>query len=163
MITNDVSKLSFSEEEVRALFGHLDAIETMFKNKTIELAKEEGKKFGRLGKEKEQWALEMIHDIKNAPTLLPSQLSLEELKEDEKLRELLNTLSNRFKSLHQQVVDTNRMVGYNIYKKCQLIYENARMLSSKNFKGFKVHYEKWSAFFTKNNQTPTPKDTNVNG
>jgi len=163
MITNDVSKLSFSDEEVRVLFGHLDAIETMFKDKTIELTKDEGKKFGKLGKGKEQWALEMFRDVLNTPSLLPTQLNLEDWKEEEKTRELLNTVSSRFKILSQQVIDTNRMVGFNIYKKCQLIYENARMLSSKNFKGFKVHFEKWSVFFAKKNKKATPNDVVVNG
>jgi hypothetical protein len=163
MALDNLVHVEFTDAELDEINQHLTKLESILKSKAIQLSTTENKRYGRLGEGNENWVNTIFLDTETAPEMIPPFVDRTEWAAHEKVRDQLLTINSRLDALALEVVETNRMVGYNIYKKCQLIYENARMLSSKNFKGFKVHYEKWSAFFTKNNQTPTPKDTNVNG
>ena len=149
MVNNDVQKIKFTEEDVAFVNEHLLALETFFKNKTIQLAPGEGKRFGKLGTENEKWANIVYHDVNVAPQLLPSFLELNSWKEDEKTRELLTTFTDRFKNVTQLLVDSNRLIGYSIYKRCLTVYKNAQMLTDEGISGVKVYLDKWSVYFEK--------------
>jgi hypothetical protein len=79
--------------------------------------------------------------------VLPPFIDITKLEEDEKTREQLNTLTDRFKSITQLLVDSNRLIGYKIFKKCLTIYKNAQMLCEEGISGVKVYLDKWSTHF----------------
>ena len=157
MVTNDVKKIKFSEEDVALINEHLTIIESILKEKTIQLAPGEGKRFGKLGPENEKWANTVYHDVTVAPQLLPPFMEIDNWNELEKTREQLSTLTDRFKTVTQLLVDSNRLIGYSIYKKCLTVYKNAQMLTEEGISGVKIYLDKWSVFFEKK-----PKETKVN-
>jgi hypothetical protein len=157
MVTNDVKKIKFSEEDVALINEHLTIIESLLKEKTIQLAPGEGKRFGKLGPENEKWANNVYHDVTVAPQLLPPFMEIDNWNELEKTREQLSTLTDRFKTVTQLLVDSNRLIGYSIYKKCLTVYKNAQMLTEEGISGVKIYLDKWSVFFEKK-----PKETKVN-
>jgi hypothetical protein len=155
MVTNDVSKIKFTEEDVAFINEHLSAIEARLKDKTIQLNPYEVKRFAKLGKENEKWAGIVYHDVTVAPHLLPSFVDVNNWNELEKTREILSTFTDRFKGITQILVDSNRLIGFNIYKKCLGAYKNVQMLFDEGVSGVKVYLDKWSTHFEKKKkQTP---------
>lgn len=157
MVTNDVKKIKFSEEDVALINEHLSIIESLLKDKTIQLAPGQGKRFGKLGTENEKWANTVYHDVSVAPQLLPHFMELDDWNEIEKTREQLTTLTDRFKSVSQLLIDSNRLIGYSIYKKCLTVYKNAQMLTEEGISGVKIYLDKWSVYFEKK-----PKEIKIN-
>lgn len=147
MVNNDVQRIKFTDDEINIINEHLSVIESILKDKTIQLSSDESKRFGRLGIENEKWANSVYHDVTVAPQLIPYFLDITKLEEDEKTREQLNTLSDRFKSISQMLIDSNRLIGYKIFKKCLSIYKNAKVLCEEGISGAKVYLDKWSTHF----------------
>jgi hypothetical protein len=149
MVTNDVQKIKFSDEEVAVLNEHLNAIEVILKNKTIQLTPTESKRFGKLGTENEKWSELVYHDVSLVAQLMPPFIDAKNWDELEKTRELLSTFTDRFKSITQLLVDSNRLIGFNIYKKCLATYKNAQMLFDEGVSGVKIYLDKWAIHFEK--------------
>jgi hypothetical protein len=149
MVTNDVQKIKFSDEDIAFINEHLNAIEVILKDKTIQLTPAESKRFGKLGKENEKWSVLVYHDVSLVPQLMPPFVDAKNWDELEKKRELLSTFTDRFKSITQLLVDSNRLIGFNIYKKCLATYKNAQMLFDEGVSGVKVYLDKWATHFEK--------------
>ena len=149
MVTNDLQKIKFSDEDVAYINEHLSAIEARLKDKTIQLTPTESKRFGKLGKENEKWSVLVYHDVSLVPQLMPPFVDAKNWDELEKTRELLSTFTDRFKSITQLLVDSNRLIGFNIYKKCLATYKNAQMLFDEGVSGVKVYLDKWATHFEK--------------
>ncbi|MCF8341471.1 MAG: hypothetical protein K9I82_10885 [Chitinophagaceae bacterium] len=160
MVTNDVQKIKFTDDELNIINEHLSVIESMLKNKTMQLSPDESKRFGRLGIENEKWANTVYHDVNVAPQLLPPFIDITKLKEDEKTREQLNTLTDRFKSITELLIDSNQLIGYKIFKKCLVIYKNAQMLCEEGISGVKVYLDKWSTHFERKGRKNKTQTTN---
>jgi hypothetical protein len=156
MVTNDVQKIKFSEEDIAFINEHLSAIEARLKDKTVQLKPSEAKRFGKLGTENEKWSIIVYHDVSLVPQLMPPFVDAKNWEELEKTRELLSTFTDRFKTVTQLLVDSNRLIGFNIYKKCLSTYKNAQLLFDEGVSGVKVYLDKWATHFERK-----PKETNV--
>jgi hypothetical protein len=90
-------------------------------------------------------------------------MDLTDWNELEKLRGSLNGMVNRFTKITQQLVHTNRVVGFNLYHECKNFYEHVKLMSTKNMPGFKFYYDKWSTIFDRKRKVKTPKTEGSNG
>jgi hypothetical protein len=163
MINVNQQKISFTASEVESINKCILELEQMLQNKTVQLTKEQSRYYGKLGKEKEKWAEEMHKDISLDSQLIAPYMDLTNFNDLEKLRETLNGMINRLTKITQQMVHTNRVVGFNLYHECKNFYEFVKLMSTKNMPGLKFYYDKWSAIFHKKNKVKTPKTEGSNG
>jgi hypothetical protein len=156
-------KISFTETEVESINRCILELEQILKTKTVQLTAEQSHFYGKLGKEKEKWAEEMHKDVTLDSQLIPPYMDLTDWNELEKLRGSLNGMVNRFTKITQQLVHTNRVVGFNLYYECKNFYEHVKLMSTKNMPGFKFYYDKWSTIFDRKRKVKTPKTEGSNG
>ena len=156
-------KISFTETEVESINRCILELEQILKTKTVQLTAAQSHFYGKLGKEKEKWAEEMHKDVLLDTQLTPPYMDLKDWEELEKLRETLNGMINRFTKITQQLVHTNRVVGFNLYHECKNFYEHVKLMSTKNMPGFKFYYDKWSTIFDRKRKVKTPKTEGSNG
>ena len=156
-------KISFTETEVESINRCILELEQILKTKTVQLTAAQSHFYGKLGKEKEKWAEEMYKDVTLDSQLIPPYMDLTDWNELEKLRGSLNGMVNRFTKITQQLVHTNRVVGFNLYHECKNFYEHVKLMSTKNMPGFKFYYDKWSTIFDRKRKVKTPKTEGSNG
>ena len=159
MAIDNVHKVEFTEAEIKVLNDAIAAIEQVFKNKAVQLTKEEGRHFGRLGKESEGWAIAVHQDVVSNPMLIPTHIDAEVWAKNELAHEILNPLIKRLENITQQVKDTNRVVGYSLILACKAVYKNAKVLSEQNVLGFKLYYDKWKVQFANRGRKKASKKT----
>jgi hypothetical protein len=165
MLTKNLPDLQFTEAEKTALRNYLNSIEEILKPKMVQLSSDESHQYGRLGFNTEQWATKMRQDVVNMPTLAPSFVDQQKWSENEENFKFLNALTNRLKNLGQQVADSNKVIGFDIYHVCLSVYKNVKYLSTQDVAGFKSYYDAWSIFFAsrntgKKNKTPVVESSN---
>jgi hypothetical protein len=163
MINVNQQKISFTASEVESINKCILELEQMLQSKTVQLTKEQSRYYGKLGKEKEKWAEEMYKDVTLDSQLIPPYMDLTDWNELEKLRGSLNGMVNRFTKITQQLVHTNRVVGFNLYHECKNFYEHVKLMSTKNMPGFKFYYDKWSTIFDRKSRVKKPKTEGSNG
>lgn len=147
MALSNLIDLEFTEAELNKFDEHLAGLETIFKNKTVQLTAKESQRYGKLGNETENWANLIYTDSATAPDLVPAFVDKAAWTKDEKARDQLSSRATRLETLSKQVVDTNRVIGFDIYQTCISVYQNAKFLSTKNVPGTKAYYDKWRIQF----------------
>lgn len=147
MSIDNLISIEFSDAELAEIDKQIAGIEAVIKNKVLQLTAEQSKLYGKLGNETENWAAMISADSKAEPKVVPDFVDTAEWAKDEKARLGLSPRATKLLSLAQQLTDTNRVIGYDIYQVCLSVYGNARFLASKNVPGIKALYEKWSVQF----------------
>ena len=163
MINVNQQKISFTASEVESINKCILELEQILQSKTVQLTKEQSRYYGKLGKEKEKWAEEMHKDVSLDSQLIAPYMDVTNFNELEKLRGTLSGMINRLTKITQQMVHTNRVVGFNLYHECKNFYEFVKLMSTKNMPGLKFYYDKWSTIFHKRNKVKTPKTEGSNG
>jgi hypothetical protein len=134
----------------------ITSMETLLAGKLLQLTAKESQLYGKIGNENENWT-KMLHD--DAPTgpagTIPVFVDEKEWDKDVTVRGQLSPRVTRLENLAQQLTDTNRVVGYDIYQTSLTVYNNVKYLSTQNVPGAKALYEKWSIQFPgKNGKKP---------
>jgi hypothetical protein len=144
----DISKsIEFTDDEIATILNHLDSVEEIFKEKMIQLTPKESQYYGRLGNETEALVKEINQDIFHNWFLLPTHIDKDIWLKNNKTREVLNAFAIKLANLNQQVLDSNRKVGFSISKMCTAIYRNAKNLTLQNVVGYKLFFEKWRVHY----------------
>lgn len=155
-ITNTIS-IEFTTAELKQMDDALTQLENVFKNKVVQLTAKESQRYGKLGNQTENWSNMIYADSKTATNLIPSFIDQKEWAKDEIVRDQLSLRATRLENLAQQVLDTNRVIGFDIYQTCLTVYNNCKYLSTQNMPGAKTYYEKWSAQFPGGRSTMAAK------
>lgn len=160
MTINNLISIEFTEDELAKMDAALTVLEQVFAGKVVQLTHEESQKYGKLGNATENWS-NMVYDDCTAASvkLIPDFVDKDEWTKDETVRDQLSQRVTRLETIAQQVVDTNRMVGFDIYHTCLSAYNNTKYLSEQGVPGTKVYYDKWSVQFPgrKGKKPVTPK------
>jgi hypothetical protein len=160
----DISKnIEFTDDEIATILNHLNSVEAIFKDKMIQLTPKESQYYGRLGNETEALVKEINQDVLHNPFLLPTHVDETIWLKSNKTREVLNTFATKLANLNQQVLDSNRKVGFSISKMCTAIYRNAKNLTLQNVVGYKVFFNSWKVhYFNRRPNKNKHKEDNVN-
>ena len=166
MPISNVMSIEFTTTELKQMDDAITALETIFKNKAVQLTPAESQQYGKLGNKTENWSNMIYNDSKTAPNIIPSFVDQKEWTKDEVARDQLSNRVTRLENITQQISDTNRVIGFDIYQTCLSVYQNCKYLSAQNMPGSKALYEKWSTQFVgkqhpkllkKDNPTDTKK------
>lgn len=145
-ISNMIS-IEFTPAELKQIDDALTKLETIFKDKVVQLTPKESQRYGKLGNQTENWSNMVYTDSKTAPNLIPPFIDQKEWEKDETARDQLSLRAARLESITQQILDTNRVIGFDIYQTCLTVYNNCKYLSGQDMPGAKTYYERWSAQF----------------
>jgi len=159
-ITNVIS-IELTATELKQMDDALTVLETIFKNKAIQLTPAESQQYGKLGNKTENWSNMIYNDSKTAPNIIPSFVDQKEWTKDEVARDQLSTRVTRLENITQQISDTNRVIGFDIYQTCLTVYQNCKFLSTQDMPGAKALYEKWSTQFSGRHPKVIKKGENV--
>ncbi len=146
-ITNVIS-IEFTAAELKQLDDAIATLETIFKTKAVQLTPAESQQYGKLGNKTENWSNMVYNDSKTAPSVIPSFVDQKEWAKDEAARDQLSSRATRLESITQQISDTNRVIGFDIYQTRLSVYQNCKFLSAQDMPGAKALYEKWSTPFS---------------
>ena len=155
-ITNVIS-IELTATELKQMDDALTALETIFKNKAVQLTPAESQQYGKLGNKTENWSNMVYTDSKTAPSVITSFIDQKEWAKDEVTRDQLSNRATRLENITQQISDTNRVLGFDIYQTCLSVYQNCKYLSTQNMPGTKALYEKWSTQFAGRPANPPKK------
>ena len=147
MALDNLVHVEFTDAELNEINQHLTKLESILKNKAIQLTTKENVRYGRLGDGNENWANTIFLDTETAPELIPPFVDRTAWASHEKVRDQLLTINSRLDALALEVVETNRMVGYDIYHTCLAVYQHAKFLTNQGVPGSKHLYDKWSIQF----------------
>ena len=161
MALDNLLNLEFTAAELSAISAHLEGLESIVKSKSVQLTKTENKRYGKLGLDTENWVNSIFQDTKTAPDLVPFFIDKVAWANHEKVRDQLMPMITRLENLTKEVVETNRLVGYDIYHTCLSVYQNVRFLSTQNVPGTKVYYEKWKLQFPGNGGSKSIEDSTI--
>lgn len=158
-VENQIS-IEITAAELIQMDEALTTLENIFKDKAVQLTPDEGNKYGKLGEETENWVKVIYTDTETAPHLVPDFVDWAEWTKDEKVSDVLSPRVIRLESITQRIVDTNRVVGFDIFQACRTVYNNTKYLSTQNVPGAKTYYEKWKARFSKTKNGKKDQDKN---
>lgn len=161
MAINNMISIEFTPAELKQIDDALTKLEAIFKDKAVQLTPQESQRYGRLGNQTENWSNMVYADSKTATNLVPSFIDQKEWAKDEIARDQLSARITRLESITQQILDTNRMIGFDVYQTCLTVYNNCKYLSTQNVPGAKAYYEKWSAQFPGNRSNTAAKKAGV--
>jgi hypothetical protein len=147
MALDNLVHVEFTDAELDEINLHLTRLESILKSKAVQLSTTENKRYGRLGEGNENWANTIFLDTETAPEMIPPFVDRNEWAAHEKVRDQLLTINSRLDALALEVVETNRMVGYDIYHTCLAVYQHAKYLNKIGVPGSKHLYNKWSIQF----------------
>lgn len=158
MPIDNLISIEFSAAELTQIDDALTALEEVFAGKTVQLTPKESQLYGRLGNETENWTQMVKQDAATAAAgTVPAFVNQDEWDKDNTVRGQLSQRVTRLENLAQQLTDTNRVVGFDIYQTCLSVYNNVKYLSKQNAPGAKTLYEKWSVQFPGKKPKPQPE------
>lgn len=155
MPLNNLISIAFTEDELAKMDAALGMLEEAFAGKLVQLSHTESQRYGKLGPANENWVTMIYDDCQASPLkLVPDFVNKDEWTKDELARDQLSNRVTRLETISQQIVDTNRLIGYDIYNTCHSVYKNTKYLSTQDVPGTKVYYDKWKALFANNGPLP---------
>ena len=157
MPIDNLISISFTPAEIAQIDAALSSLETVFQGKVVQLTPKESQFYGKLGNETENWSNMVFTDAAVAPAgTIPGFVDTAGWNKDETTRSQLSPAATRLENIAQQVTDTNRMVGFDIFQTCRTVYNNVKYISSQNAPGAKALYQKWSIQFPGKKGKKTP-------
>jgi hypothetical protein len=80
MALSNLIDIEFTSGELKDIDAHLTGLETIFKNKVVQLTAKESQRYGKLGNETENWANMICTDTETATDLVPAFVDTAGLK-----------------------------------------------------------------------------------
>lgn len=148
MAINNLISIAFTDDELAQIDAALTSLEQIFAGKLVQLTHDESQRYGKLGPANENWVNMIYDDCQASPLkLAPDFVDKDEWTKDEIARDQLSNRVTRLEAISQQILDTNRAVGFDIYQTCLSTYNNVKFLSEQGVPGTKAYFDKWKLQF----------------
>lgn len=157
MALDNLISISFTEEELTALDGHLSEIRKIFSGKTVNLTPAHRQQYGRVANHNKLLIDKVKTYMDQYPHWVPNFLDKAEFDKDHTARTQLETRSNLLGELSQQLIDTKTLLDHDNYTNSLSFYRMVRFLAGENEPGAKPVYEDMKVLFQKN--TSAKNDT----
>jgi hypothetical protein len=146
-LQNEIS-ISFTAAELQQIDDAIAQIEAIVQPKVVQLTAEQNGVYGKLGNENEGWVETIYQDCKVMPSLVPANVvDTKEWDADELARKQLSPRISRLQALLTNLDSTNRLIGFDLYTTCRMVYKNVKALMEMGVAGTKEYYNKWSVQF----------------
>ncbi|WP_320051808.1 hypothetical protein [uncultured Acetobacteroides sp.] len=127
MALDNLISVTFTEAELKELDDALAVLEKVLSGKVINLTKEQRMQYGRVKYDMEVWVNKTSSYIYNNAPLVPAYVNAAELKVDMAAHAILNPRIDRLSGILQGMVDTNSLLGADIYNSCMSFYRSVKV------------------------------------
>jgi len=157
MALENLISVSFTPDELRQLDAALDTIENVLTGKVVNLSSKQRQQHGRVKYEMEVWVGKAVNYANANPALLPNYVDKTELMADFTTHSQLNPRIDRLQTLLQGMLDTNLLLGTDLYNNLIAFYRSLREASKSNAPGASSIYKDLKQQFPGNSpQTGNP-------
>lgn len=141
MALENLISVQFTDAELKQIDDAFIIIEGVLKNKVINLSSRQRKQHGRVKYEMEVWVNKAVGYANNNPALLPTYIDKAELTADHKTHSQLNPRIDRLETILQGMLDTNLLLGTDLYNNLMAFYRSLREASKSNAPGASSIYK----------------------
>ncbi|WP_298547681.1 hypothetical protein [uncultured Aquimarina sp.] len=159
MALENLISISFTEEELATLDGHLAGIKTVLTGKTINLTPDQRQQYGRIANQNKLIVDKAKNYMEQNPAWIPNFLDKEEFDKDYSARKQVEDRVQLLGSLSQQLLDTKTLLDHDNYTNSLTFYRMVRFLAGENEPGAKTVYEDMKVLFKKSASTDTSDDS----
>ena len=158
MSLNNLASVSFTTAELNQLDDAITQINTVLKDKTINLTPEQRQQYSRINEQNKLFVNKAKLIMEQNPTLVPSFIDKEEYDKDFAAREALEQRLLQLKGLTEQMSDTKILLDYDNYHDSITFYRNIKYLAGENVPGTTALHKEMAQFFPGGSPTP-PNNT----
>ncbi|WP_299433845.1 hypothetical protein [uncultured Aquimarina sp.] len=155
MALENLISVSFTEEELTQLDGHLLGIRQILNGKTVNLTPDQRRQYGRIANQNKLIVDKAKNYMEQHPNWIPSFLDKEEFDKDYLARTQVENRVQLLENLSQQLVDTKTLLDHDNYTNALSFYRMSRYLAGENEPGAKPVYEDMKVLFSKATATTT--------
>ena len=159
MALENLISLSFTDEELTALDGHISGIRELLSGKTVNLTPEQRQQYGRIANQNKLIVDKAKTYMEQYPDWVPRFLDKEEFDNDYTARQHIENRANLLEELTQQLIDTKTLLDHDNYTNALSFYRMLRFLAGENEPGAKTVYEDMKVLFNKTVAAKADQDT----
>lgn len=141
MALENLISVQFTDAELKDMDTAFTTIEGILLGKVVNLSAKQRQTHGRVKYEMEVWVNKAVGYADNNPTLLPSYVDKAELTADFKTHSQLNPRIDRLETILQGMLDTNLLLGTDLYNNLIAFYRSLREASKSNAPGASSIYK----------------------
>jgi hypothetical protein len=141
MALENLISVVFTDAELKQMDDAFSIIEGVLKGKVINLSGKQRQQHGRVKYEMEVWVNKAFNYADGNPILLPSYIDKAELSADHKTHSQLNPRIDRMETILQGMLDTNLLLGTDLYNNLGAFYRSLREASKTNAPGASAIYQ----------------------
>ncbi|MBQ4822003.1 hypothetical protein [Aquimarina sp. MMG016] len=156
MSLNNLINVSFTEEEVTALTGHLAGIKQTLNGKMVNLTGEERTKYGRIANQNKLIVAKAKSYMKQHPDWIPGFLDKERFDRDYITREQMEEMIQLLENYTQQLIDTKTLLDHDNYTNALSFHRKVRYLADEDEPGAKTVYNDMKVLFKARRNTTEP-------
>ncbi len=132
MALDNLISVNFSSDELARLDAAMSKIENIMKDKAVDLTPKQRQQYGRVAYDMEVWVDKVYDYMQQMPQLVPSYINMGEHAADLEAHRMLNPRIERMNVLRQSMLDTNLLLGTDIYNNSLSFYRSLREASKTN-------------------------------
>ena len=133
--------ISFTPDEVKTITKALITIESVLKEKVINLTPEERQQYGSINNNTENWIDKIEGYMNQKPDLVPFYLDKVAFEKDRKARKKIKPMLTRIASINESLDDTSKLLSADIYNAAIAYYRNIKLISVQNVPGTTTIYQ----------------------
>jgi hypothetical protein len=141
MALENLISVVFTDAELQQLDKAFDQIEAVLAGKVVNLSAKQRQQHGRVKYEMEVWVNKAFNYADRNPALLPGYINKAELTADHTTHNQLNPRIDRLETLLQGMLDTNLLLGTDLYNNLGAFYRSLREASKTNAPGASAIYQ----------------------
>lgn len=141
MALENLISVQFTEAELNQMDDAFSVIEGILKGKAVNLSSRQRQLHGRVKYEMEVWVNKAVAYADKNPALLPNYVDRQELLTDFATHSQLNPRIDRLEIILQGMLDTNLLLGTDLYNNLIAFYRSLREASKSNAPGASSIYK----------------------
>ena len=141
MSLDNLISVAFTAEEQEQLDQALTTIETLVKDKVVNLTPEERQQYGKINDRTENWIAKVQEYMTQKPELTPFYLDKPEFDKDISARGVLMPALKRIASIQESMDDTAKLISHDVFYSAIAYYRNIKLIAKQNVPGTDVIYE----------------------
>ncbi|MGL5796679.1 MAG: hypothetical protein ACRCYT_00605 [Cetobacterium sp.] len=150
MALENLISIEFSPQEAADIQAAMMVIENILQSKTVNLTPQQRKQYGRVRYEMEVWVNKVSTYMEQNPNLVPSFIDTIEHKKDLFAHHFLNPIIDRIEIIRQMALDSNVLLGADLYNNSMAFYRSIKVSAKSNAPGAATIYKDLSQQFSGN-------------
>lgn len=137
---DNLISVEFTAQETADILAACATLESILTSKTVNLTPTQRQQYGRVRYEMEIWVSKASNYMTQHPQLVPAFIDQAEHQKDVAAHAVLNPIIDRIENIRQMTLDTNLLVGSDLYTNCMAFYRSVKMAAKSNAPGASTIY-----------------------